>query len=205
MTYNPNVPSGTDIVSSDLSQMQVNFSQANTLFANDHWEFNNGVIANRGYHRQVTIPAVQSVDPTLVSPAGEFYTKTVSSITQAFFSNGTNVTQLTGLAQLFAQNGNITFNGGMQFKWGFVDTTYLAGVVDNQFFFYPDGPNPFDSTKAFPTITWQVFIQGIANSTNVHSIYLKSRDPINDLNRFGFKLRTDQTWPSGFMYFAIGN
>lgn len=128
MTYNPNIPSGTDVVSSDLSQMQVNFSQANTLFANDHWEFNNGTIANRGYHRQVTMPAVQASDPVIVSPAGAFYTKSISSVTQAFFSNGT-VTQLTG-PKVFnsgPSSGYITLPGGLIVQWGNFSKTSFSG------------------------------------------------------------------------------
>jgi hypothetical protein len=208
MSYNPNIPANADLVSSDISQMQLNFSQANTIIGKDHYEFDNASTANRGFHKQVTFPVRAAGNPILASPTGELYTKLVSTATELFFSNGTAVTQLSGLPELVASNGNITFQNGLQFKWGRMDTSgsMPAGIVNDKYFFYPSGDNPFDPTQGFPTNTLVVFVQGITNSATNKTINIRPPGTvIGDFNQFGFTCKAADNWTDGFFYFAIGN
>lgn len=53
MTYNPNIPQATDIISQSQGQILTNFSQANTAFAVDHTALN--VLVDQGFHKQITL------------------------------------------------------------------------------------------------------------------------------------------------------
>jgi hypothetical protein len=149
MVYNASIPNPTDLISNSQSALKENFSQLNTQFAIDHTAFD--AISNNGFHNKVTIPTVLALDPTVVAPAGVFYTKSVSGTTQAFFSNGTPI-QLTGAALPFSAtaNGYITLAGGIIMKWG-------IGSAGNS----PVG-NTFPI--AFPTACWSVTIAPIVGA-----------------------------------------
>lgn len=80
MTYNPNIPQGTDNISVSQAQILGNFGQLNTQFAIDHTAFNTGSGNGDGFHKKVTLPG--NVTPP--TPAANFcsiYGKTTSSVT----------------------------------------------------------------------------------------------------------------------------
>ena len=130
MTYLPNIPAAPDAISQSQIDIQQNFQQLNVRFGIDHNEFDD--LANSGMHKQVNIPAVLPGDPVLANPAGMYYTKAVAAVTQAFFSNGTTVTQLSGLPQtLTSATGTVTFAGGLILKWGFIATAGTNLTVVN--------------------------------------------------------------------------
>lgn len=85
MTFNANIPQATDLISQSQSQIQTNFSQANTAMAVDHVAFD--VLTNQGFHKKVTFQAVIA-DPGQVTPISSLYIKTVSGKSQLFFQNG---------------------------------------------------------------------------------------------------------------------
>lgn len=97
--YNPNIPLGNQNLSVSRGQIETNFQQINAIFGTnvgaDHYAFDDATSANRGLHKQVTYPAVKGADPVVVAPAGETYTKTISAVTELFYSNATQVTQIT--------------------------------------------------------------------------------------------------------------
>lgn len=128
MTYNPNIPQSTDLISNSQPDILTNFSQLNTIFATDHYTWNDATSANRGLHKQITFPAVLGSDPTVTGATGEIYTKTVSALTQLFFSNENTVTQLTGGDSSLAGSGYVTFPGGLILQWG-VTSVNGSGTV----------------------------------------------------------------------------
>jgi hypothetical protein len=201
MTYQPNIPLSNDKISQSQVDLLQNFQQLNTRFAQDHVSFSTGT--NSGFHKQVTIPTVLGADPVVASPAGVFYTKAVAGITEAFFRNQTTVTQLTGLPSDIVGNGSVTFANGFIIKWGTMQPK-PGNIVDNQFFFFPDGPGPMVGNEPFPTNIFAVVVFGIKNTTGIHSLYLKDTTSTN-FNVDGFNVRSDDTWSQGFMYIAIGN
>ena len=93
--YNPNIPQPTDNLSTSQGQMLNNFTKLDTIMGNDHYAFSDTSLGEEGLHKQVTYPAVKTVDPTVVSPSSETYTKTVSAKQELFFTNDTQVTQMT--------------------------------------------------------------------------------------------------------------
>lgn len=54
MTYSPTIPQPNDLLSQSQGDIQINFSQANSIFQIDHVEFNNATVADRGDHKQIT-------------------------------------------------------------------------------------------------------------------------------------------------------
>jgi len=96
MTYNPAIPGATDLISSSQSQIQTNFSQADTAFAIDHTAFS--TVANQGQHKKVTLIA-PIVDQDQVGNLSTVYSKTSGSGVELFYQHGTagnGVSQLTG-------------------------------------------------------------------------------------------------------------
>lgn len=64
MTYNPNIPNPTDLLSNSQGQIKTNFSTANTSFGVDHYAFDNAT-PNNGFHNKVTTPLIAgSAHPT---------------------------------------------------------------------------------------------------------------------------------------------
>lgn len=121
MTFAPAIPAGGDNLSVSQGQIQNNFTQLNNIFAFDHFTWNDATSANRGLHKQVTIPAVLSVDPTVTGVIGEVYTKSVAGLTQLFFANSTEVSQLTGLTvNTTGGNSSIVTPWGITFNFGII-------------------------------------------------------------------------------------
>lgn len=201
MTYQPNIPSAPDKISQSQVDLKQNFQQLDSRFGQDHVTYSTGT--NSGLHKQVSIPDPLLGDPVVANPAGVFYTKAVAGITEAFFRNQTTVTQLTGLPADVVGNGSVTFANGFIIKWGTMQPK-PGDIVDNQFFFFPDGPGPMVGNEPFPTNIFAVVVFGIKNTTGIHSLYLKST-ATGDFNVNGFIVRSDDTWSQGFMYIAIGN
>jgi hypothetical protein len=71
MTYNPNIPQGTDNLSTSQGQMLTNFGLLNTYFGRDHFAFTDGT--NPGYHQQVNLTF--SNPSVAVTNGGVFYGK----------------------------------------------------------------------------------------------------------------------------------
>jgi hypothetical protein len=57
MTYNANIPQTNTNLSVSQGQFLTNFSQLNTIFAKDHYTWDDNTSANRGWQKQVTFPA----------------------------------------------------------------------------------------------------------------------------------------------------
>lgn len=123
MTYDPNVPLSTDLVSADLSQMQTNFSQANTIFNTDHFNYVAAPSGNRGMHRLINFPVIPT-PPTLSGDASAIYPKLIGGKAELFFANATLEKQLTGPnGSLVPGSGYISIPGGLVLAWGFDATT----------------------------------------------------------------------------------
>ncbi len=196
MTYNPLIPILTNNIATDATQIQVNFSQLNTLYGLDHFAFDSTVAApNRGLHQKVTFQAVQGADPGAAGAVGVLYTKTISAKTQLFFQNATLVTQLTGLAATIGTNGFTTLAGGLILQWGiWTGPAAINGVAVT---FAVD----FVGCKAFPTNCFAVLLQPIKTSVAPHAFFLSS----GTITQNGFTVSTDTTWGNGYYMFAIGN
>lgn len=188
MTFNPGIPQSSDIPSQSQSQILTNFSQLNTIFGNNHYEFNNATVANRGKHKFVSMPA-QGSDPATSSSEMALYTKIVSGNTELFVrreSNGT-VVQLTGPASttIPAQNGSVFIDGGVIMKWGF------PGVVNDN--------TVVNFVSAFPSNCWNVQLTIIDPNATSRTVNLKTAS----LTTTSFTVRVSSA--VSVYYIAIGN
>jgi hypothetical protein len=94
MTYDPTSPFATQNLSTSQGIMLTNFSQLDTLYAIDHWAWDDATIVNRGMHDIINFPQVQVADPALsggASPSNTF-TRTILAKPQLFFKNGAAAT-----------------------------------------------------------------------------------------------------------------
>lgn len=72
MTYNPTIPAINTRIDATYNLITTNFDQANTIFGEDHYEFNATLPAERGKHKQVTLIALPNGPvPIPNPPAGE--------------------------------------------------------------------------------------------------------------------------------------
>lgn len=133
--YNPNIPAGTDNLSTSAGEIQNNFSQANLIFDVDHFKFNYATTASRGMHRVVTFPEIPAVPtPTLLK--GVLFTKSVSSASELCFANkdGNGVLWRGGtgtglVAGTISGTGTMTLPNGLILKWGSVSASTSGTAV----------------------------------------------------------------------------
>jgi hypothetical protein len=128
MTYNPGIPQANEFISQSQGQILTNFSQLDTVFAQDHIELDDATVADRGKHKQVTLKEL-AAGPATTSTEIALYSKDVSGSTQLFYrlpSSGTEV-QMTG-SFLAAQNGHALLFGGIKIVWG-RDTITAGGTT----------------------------------------------------------------------------
>lgn len=119
MTYNPNIPQATDIISQSQGQILTNFNQANTIFDVDHITFDAVAAANRGKHDKSTYVEL-AADPVTVFNEVAVYSKDLAGFTRLFLrqeNNGT-VIQTSGRDPTIAVNGETYLPGGLLMKWG---------------------------------------------------------------------------------------
>lgn len=196
MTYNPNIPLASDLISTSQGQLLTNFSQADTAFGVDHVPFS--VVANQGKHRKETLiewamPPEATADPVTIANEIAVYSKDVAGITTAFMrkeSNGT-VIATSGQDPIRASNGSTFLPGdatrAIIYKWGDCGTV-LPGGTGVTF------------ASAFPTACFQVFVtvtQAGSNSTRVVTV-----DP-GTFATTGFTAYSSNNVNA--RYFAIGN
>ena len=118
MTYNPSIPQPGDVISQSQGQILTNFSQLDTVFAQDHIELDDSTAADRGKHKQVTLKKL-SAGPATTSTEIALYTKDVSGTTRLFYrvpSSGDEI-QMTGPITA-AQNGTCLLASGIKIVWG---------------------------------------------------------------------------------------
>ena len=146
MSYNPNIPQGSDLISASALPIQQNFAAANTQFGVDHQAFDSGT--PNGHHKQVTFDA--GVTPSAPTGTGSiFYPKTVSGVIQAIFQNATTTEQITGTNFVGAGDGSINLPSGFQLRWG----QFTAST------------SPYTNLYSLPfsTSTWSVVLQPIGS------------------------------------------
>ncbi len=187
MAYQPNIPAATDAISQSQVDLQANFQQLNVGFAIDHNAYD---AASPGQHKKVLFTNV-AADPAIVNPAGQLYTKSVTGVIEAFFSNGTTVTQLTGLPQTLAGKGTLTLGGGLIFKWGTIPGN---GTNEIPVLFLPEIAN-------FPNNVYNIQLTADLNDTTAKSFAVKS----GSASVTGFTIKSSTTSVANIYWFAIGN
>ncbi len=174
MTFNPNIPRPTDLLSNSQGDLLANNGALNSTFSRNHIPLN--VATNNGKHSFVELvfsnPVGSPPAPPLSSGGGTVYTKSVSSKAQLFFSPGSsgNQYQLTATDQAnfstFADNttGWTFLPGGLILQYG-KDSISTIGSATTITFPYTFPSNVFSIT--FACINTQ------GNSPTANNIYVK--------------------------------
>jgi len=131
VTFNPSIPQSTDDISQTQGEILTNFTQLNTIFGNEHVEFNDGTTANRGKHKAIRL-IEQASDPSTAADEMALYTKAVSGVTELFTrgEGSGSIWQITGLTPSSATAGSRTILTpfGIRFNFGSV-TVSSAGTA----------------------------------------------------------------------------
>lgn len=136
MVYNPNIPQGTDNLSTSQAQMLDNFGQLNTQFGIDHIPFNNSGVNGTGFHKKVTFSTVLAADPTPAGTQSVAYTKQITGETVPYFANsagngafwfgGSGDGHISLTSGGTPSAGSLTLGNGVILKWGQFNATSTA-------------------------------------------------------------------------------
>jgi hypothetical protein len=184
MTYNPSIPGQNDLISASQSQIQTNFSQANTAFGIDHTAFD--VALNQGKHKQSTY--VEISDPTTVANELAVYSKDSGGVTQLFLrreNNGT-VIQMSIGDPIASTNGSSFLPGGVVIKWGQIDFSAASKAVT--------------FASAFPTAVFSITLAADTSTPSGNGIV-----SYTSLSTSGFTAYQNGTGSLTAKYIAIGN
>lgn len=212
MVYIPNTPAnGAENISVSQPKIKENFNQLNTIFAEDHFTWNDTSSAKRGLHKQLTFPDVLAADPVIGSDLGILYPKADSKDTSAraqmYFENQTALGKVFQITNRFinsiSNNGYLMLPNGTDtnksiiIMWGNVPaaTSAIPAIV------FPTISNYVGGPVGFPTSCFGVFLTQLGNSA--------SGAPTIILNAFGstqFTVRISASVPGTVLYWlAIGN
>ena len=117
MSFNPAIPQPNDLISQSQSQIQTNFSQADTAFGIDHTPFS--TVSNQGKHKKSTY-IEQGSNPATLANEMAVFSKDLAAVTTLYLrkeSNGT-VIQMSGRDPIDAASGCTFLPGGFLLQWG---------------------------------------------------------------------------------------
>jgi len=116
VTYDPTVPGAAQRIADTQAPIQTNFSQANTIFNEDHYTFNDASGAPpppglRGFHRKVTLNE-EAAAPTAYADIGTIYTADNGGRTDLFYRYDTGTLGNSKILPLSAIKVMAAFNAG---------------------------------------------------------------------------------------------
>lgn len=129
MSYTTGIPIPGQSLGNSRPQVNGNFDYINTAFAINHVAFNASGV---GKHKFLQMPEQVSA-PVTLSSEGALYTKESLSITNLFWrqeSNGTEI-QMTNVAPTNANIGASFLPGGLVIQWGFVTLSNTSSPTAN--------------------------------------------------------------------------
>lgn len=197
MTFQPNIPLATDLISVSQGDIKNNFTALSTSYNVNHIDFN---VTGSGKHKFVEMPVRTVIPPGLVTAEGTIYTKLPSGnlqLTQLFYSpdNSTNeyvLTRTINSVPQFANFGNTTAG------W-----TFAAGGIIIKYGIFANITQNFQ-TKAYPvafptgTIVLALTVNSSDTNTDAGAIY---KSPTAN----GADIRlTDSSSTRDVAYIAIG-
>lgn len=206
MTFNPNIPLGTDNLSTSQGQILANFTQLNTQFGVDHTAFNTGSGNGDGTHIKVTFDGPPSPIPTPSGNISNIYPNLVSAAQELHFKNALGTTQITsgglpiwkggtpGASGVVSattggtnSNGSMTLPNGVILKWG-TQTAVNDGATVN----FP---------VAFPSNCFSIQLTGVRDDVVDRAFWLKP-----GFTTSSFVVRVNSSSSNmAINYIAIGN
>jgi len=127
MSYNPNIPQASDLISTSQPQIQTNFSQLDTVFNVDHFTYSS--VSNNGKHRKATL--VSTAAPVTAGGEVGLFSNTVAAVVDLFMRRESNGTVLSLTGNIISSTGNDGFGGNYQLfqtPWNMKIFTGTTGV-----------------------------------------------------------------------------
>lgn len=125
MTFNPNIPLPTDFISDSQADIRNNFTSINATFSRNHIPFS--TVTNNGKHTFIEMPVISTIPtpvPGLISGEGTIYTKTISAVSEIFYtpdSSGNQYQLTTTIPAAFAKFAtNTAYSTGLTGGWTFL-------------------------------------------------------------------------------------
>lgn len=194
MTYNPNIPQPTDLLSNSQGQILANFNKANSSFGINHYPFDNGTV-NNGKHLKVELPTTGA--PGSVASELVLFSGTTPSLRTALFyqrdNSGTGPFQLTGIDPLNATSGYTFLPGSLLIQWGQVSPPGSGGTVIF--------PIPFDGVTPPYSLTFGL---GILGASSAHAAWVDTGQTF-DNTKFTYKIDVTIGAPGYLFWMAIGS
>jgi hypothetical protein len=119
MTYIPTIPNASDIPSQSHPQLRTNFTQIDTVFAQNHVPLTYGTVADRGKHKYVQF--FTQGGPPATAGMSALYSKTYGGQASLYWKQGGGAEiRLIGPdpAMTSATNGYSPLPGGLLLQWG---------------------------------------------------------------------------------------
>lgn len=202
MTYNPSIPQTGTRIDATYNLITTNFSQLNTIFANDHYEWNYATTSKRGRHKQVffdgnppALPSISTGQSVIFGFGGELFQRANADATQTQLTYQGNPIWKGGslggnglVTSTQSQSGRMALPNGLYFIWGF-----QANPVDNTAVNFQGG--------GFPNNCFSVVCTPVRAGTTERSFYIST----GSVTKAKFNVRTDSSDFDGVYYFAVGN
>lgn len=184
MTFQPNIPQATDLISVSQSDILQNFQAINTSYAVNHQGFN---AVGTGKHKFVEMPNQGSAP---AGAAGEFtiFSDTSSGQSELWYKRDAEATayQWSGPNPSAVANGYTFLPGGLLMQWNF-----LTGASKND-----------SAAIVFPiAFSGTPFSLQLSTSRNGVSVAVVNATSVTST---GFTLRTSSNSNDGIWYLAIG-
>ena len=184
MTYNPLIPASTDRPSASQSQVLTNFTQANTIFTNNHYAFNDATVALRGKHRYMVMPN-QGAGPATTATEGALYVKG-GILFYRYPSSGLELALTSGAVPVTTTNGQTILPGGLILKWNQLTFAGLSTVAN-----FPNG--------AFPTNALCTVVSPLNGNAATDRVYVDTWNAATVTIK-----RVSNSGNASVTYFAIG-
>lgn len=185
MTYQPNIPQSTDLISVSQNDLLNNFQSINTSWNVNHVDFN---LAGAGKHNFVEY-VNQAGDPAGAASEFTLFSKVSGGgQSEIFYKRNSEATayQLTGTNPSGAASGYTFLPGAMLMQWSF-----LTGASKN------DGA-AIVFPVAFGATPWSLQLTASRNGISVNVLNATS------VTNTGFTLRTSSNSNDGIWYLAVG-
>lgn len=190
MVYNAAIPQSNNNISVSQGNILENFSQLNTIFAKDHYTWDDNTAANRGWQKQVTFPS--AIAAGAPGASGIIHTVLGTAFSQKF--NGIQVPFFSNSAGDFPMMGDPIKGAGNDFSFK------IGGIIFNCGFNSVGATS--STTVTFNTPVTNVIYAAVSpyNAVPAPNDYLIITSPTNtDLTLFNFGIN-----PNSFYYIAIG-
>lgn len=184
MTYLPDIPQPGEKPSISQGKLLDNFKTLNSVFGENHYEFNSST--NAGRHKFVQYIA-QSAAPSTVNMSAT-YVKNVTGIGACLFwkQGGGGEVRLTGFDPVNSATGHTPLAGALILEWG------ISGTISSN----SDEVQSF--SKSMSANAYSIVISGIHNGGSVVS------GNVHTLTTSGFTIRNTSADARQFYWMAIG-